>query len=624
MKRTRSHLELALQRHLHRAAGEIHLGRREDGGEHYIPMKDFTEHAHIVGRTGSGKTRLLQHITEELIRSRECAVLVLDPHDGPPPHGGLYHALKSFCYRSGQTERLRTLDPAEQDLGYALGFDPLRQGRNPIVRACFSVDVLRTACNATAEFSQMPRFAKWAFNVLLGLDQGELTMGDARHAVDPTDPTYRRVFAEILEGTDKQTAACFRWLVELELAGKRGPLVMDEQLGSLANRILRYTANDYTRRMLLSRRCVLDPHTVLRERAIVLANLSPRDFFTRDESKMLGSQLLHTFLRAAMSRRQEEADATPLFVVADEFHFFLTPELLEILEGGRKFGIHLILAHQYLVQLQDVARDDWRYYHSVLGMPRVRVVFGGSAIDDTKKLGEEMWYSSLDPDRIKQEIYGTVQTSHVEMVRIHSHMEAESRGWNTQESSSSNEGKSDSKSYPGGDSPSAPWGPEPSVQSFASNYAAMLGSSTGQSGASTVADGYTDTPMVLPDPVKQELRNREHMTLEEQLYRYATKLHRQPPQHGVVHVKEKEPVFFKVANVPDPHHTLLGVIPLDRERLVALAGEGRVLALPVLDEEARERDAAFRRRVNPALPKEDEAEQFVAKLRATRPTPLDE
>jgi hypothetical protein len=72
----------------------------------------------------------------------------------------------------------------------------------------------------------------------------------------------------------------------------------------------------------------------------------------------------------------------------------VTKDICEILDGGRKFGLHLILAHQHLKQLM---LKDSEVYYSVLGNARTKVVFGGA------------YESSYDED---VHLYGTLAVEH--------------------------------------------------------------------------------------------------------------------------------------------------------------------------------------------------------------------
>lgn len=84
-----------------------------------------------------------------------------------------------------------------------------------------------------------------------------------------------------------------------------------------------------------------------------------------EKTRVLGSLLIAMFHAAALSRPTRE----PFHVAIDECHHFGTGSLIEMLSGIRKFGVNIILSHQYLDQLS----DDFR--HAILGNAGIKTVF---------------------------------------------------------------------------------------------------------------------------------------------------------------------------------------------------------------------------------------------------------
>jgi type IV secretory pathway TraG/TraD family ATPase VirD4 len=57
---------------------------------------------------------------------------------------------------------------------------------------------------------------------------------------------------------------------------------------------------------------------------------------------------------AAMSRADmDEKDRKPFYLYVDEFQNFATDAFAEILSEARKYKLALIMAHQYIAQLQE-------------------------------------------------------------------------------------------------------------------------------------------------------------------------------------------------------------------------------------------------------------------------------
>jgi hypothetical protein len=112
---------------------------------------------------------------------------------------------------------------------------------------------------------------------------------------------------------------------------------------------------------------------------------------------MLGTLLVNELMTAAFGRRPQER--TLFFVFIGEFSHFVTKDACEILDGGRKFGLHLILAHEHLGQLRE---KDPEICYSTLTNARTKIVFGGLNDEDVdliaRKRRETRSIKSAGPD----------------------------------------------------------------------------------------------------------------------------------------------------------------------------------------------------------------------------------
>src|SRR5690349_9102639 len=79
----------------------IVLGRNEHGSPVFLPLKARLEHAHVIGTTGGGKTKFLEHaIRQDIVDGR--GVCVVDPHGNHPD--SLYRSLLSWIDGRGFTK----------------------------------------------------------------------------------------------------------------------------------------------------------------------------------------------------------------------------------------------------------------------------------------------------------------------------------------------------------------------------------------------------------------------------------------------------------------------------------------------------------------------------------------
>jgi len=94
---------------------------------------------------------------------------------------------------------------------------------------------------------------------------------------------------------------------------------------------------------------------------VLLLNLA-KGRLGEDSANILGSMFAATIGLAALSRAEAPfAIRRPFFLYVDEFQTFTTRAFADMMPELRKYGVGLVLAHQYLHQLDDEVR------HSVLG-----------------------------------------------------------------------------------------------------------------------------------------------------------------------------------------------------------------------------------------------------------------
>ncbi|MBK9214671.1 MAG: hypothetical protein IPM59_03605 [Chloracidobacterium sp.] len=114
-----------------------------------------------------------------------------------------------------------------------------------------------------------------------------------------------------------------------------------------------------SQRILTNPEQPLSLRRIMDEGKILLVNLA-KGSLGEDTSNLLGSLLISRFDLAALSRADiSEPERRDYALYLDEFHNFTTQSLIFMLSELRKYRLSLVLAHQYLTQLDpNIERSD--------------------------------------------------------------------------------------------------------------------------------------------------------------------------------------------------------------------------------------------------------------------------
>jgi len=366
-----------------------HLKTREPV---FITPDQLKTHMHVLGGTGVGKSYFLEGLIKTLILHGQGVCLI-------DPHGDLYHRTLDFCIYLNQVEPQRNLlhrlipfDVAEQQ--QILGFNPVaRNARVMTYQVVALMEAIRK-CWGQGTFQETPRLARWLFNAAYAVINANLTLIQTKYLLDPKPSPIRS--AIIHRTTDPDIKAEWQWISEIRDRDR------NELTESSYNRIRLFVGHEIIKMIIGQHQHTIDFAEVLHEQKIVLVNLAQQNTIDQDYQQMLGTLLVNELLTAAFARPKQARK--PFFLFIDEFQHFVTKDICEILDGGRKFGLHLILAHQHLNQLK---QKDPEVYYSTLTNARLKAVFGGLNDEDLEILAKELYTGELDPDEIKDEIWQT-------------------------------------------------------------------------------------------------------------------------------------------------------------------------------------------------------------------------
>jgi len=302
-----------------------------------IKQADRRAHIYLLGKTGTGKSSLLESfMLDDMQKGMGFALL--------DPHGDLVKRIRSKVPK----ERLADVidfDAADPDQPY--GFNPLEgvaPGKRPLASSGL-IQVFKHLWND----SWGPRLEYILRNCILALlDHPHSDLSDILRLLN--DRTFRK---EVVASIRNKQVREF-WLLEYEKYPERLRL---EAISPIQNKVGAFLSHPLLKRILTKPEKPLNLRRVMDEGKILLVNLA-KGSIGEDTSNMLGSLLISRFDLAALSRANiAEEERRDFSLYLDEFHNFTTQSLIFMLSELRKYRLSLVLAHQYLTQIEPNIRD---------------------------------------------------------------------------------------------------------------------------------------------------------------------------------------------------------------------------------------------------------------------------
>lgn len=296
-----------------------------------IKVDDRRRHMYAIGKTGMGKSTVLENMICDDIRSGK-GVGVIDPH------GDLIDGVLRSIPKSRSNDVI-LFEPADRD--FPISFNPL-ECRDPDQRPLVTSGLMAVFTKLWPEaFSG--RMEHILRNTLLALLEfsGSSMLGIMRMFADPlyrdkvvaqvTDPMVRSFWNdEYASWTDKYRT---------------------EAVAAIQNKIGQLLSTPLIRNIVGQVKSELDIRDAMDTGKILLVNLS-KGKLGEDTSAFLGSMLVTKFQIDAMSRADlPEAERRDFYLYVDEFQNFATESFADILSEARKYRLCLTMANQYVSQL---------------------------------------------------------------------------------------------------------------------------------------------------------------------------------------------------------------------------------------------------------------------------------
>jgi CxxC-x17-CxxC domain-containing protein len=324
-----------------------------------IKPDDRRRHMYVIGKTGSGKTTLIENMVVQDIQNGH-GVAVIDPH------GEFADRMLDFVPKD-RVDDVVYFNPA--DLDYPIAFNAIEQV--PVEYRHLVAAGLMAVFKKIWVDLWSARMEYILNNTLLSLlEIPDSTLLGVNRML--ADKTYRQGIVDRL--TDPVVKAF--WVNEFERYDAR---FRAEAVAPIQNKVGQFASNPLIRNIVGQTKSKLNLREVLDSRKILIANLS-KGLIGEENSALLGAMLVTKLQLAAMSRVDvPEPERADFYLYVDEFQNYATDSFANILSEARKYRLNLILVHQYIAQL--VSKDSSKVKDAIFGNVGTIVSFRVGAED---------------------------------------------------------------------------------------------------------------------------------------------------------------------------------------------------------------------------------------------------
>ncbi len=305
-----------------------------------IKRKDRARHMYIIGKTGMGKSTLLENMAIQDIRNGE-GMAFIDPHGSTAERILEYvpkHRLNDVVYFAPFDMDFPVAFNVMEDVGY--------DKRHLVVSGLLSAfrKIWVDAWSARMEYilsNTLLALLEYPGATLLDVNRMLINKNFRKKVVDNVqDPLVKSFWVdEFANYTDRYT---------------------QDATPAIQNKVGQFTSNPLIRNIVGQAKSSFDIREIMDERKILIMNLS-KGRVGEVNATLLGSMLVTKIYLAAMSRADVSADTLRnlpnFYFYVDEFQNFANESFSDILSEARKYKLNLTIAHQYVEQMEEEVRD---------------------------------------------------------------------------------------------------------------------------------------------------------------------------------------------------------------------------------------------------------------------------
>ncbi len=305
-----------------------------------IRAQDRQRHMYIIGKTGMGKSTLLENMAVQDIQNGEGMAFI-------DPHGSAAETLLNYIpeHRVNDVVYFAPFD-TDHPISFNIMEDVGADKRHLVVSGLMSVfkKIFVDAWSARMEYilsNTILALLEFPDSTLLGVNRML------------SDKVYRNM---VVENVKDPGVRAF-WVDEFAKYNER---YMQEAGDAIKNKIGQFTGNPVIRNIIGQPKSSFDIRKIMDEKKILIMNLS-KGLIGETNANLLGSMLTTRIYLAAMSRAdlppEKMREMPNFYFYVDEFQSFANATFANILSEARKYHLNLTIAHQYIEQMEEEIRS---------------------------------------------------------------------------------------------------------------------------------------------------------------------------------------------------------------------------------------------------------------------------
>ena len=486
--------------------GAIKLADYE-GKALWLPEETRETHLHVMGGSRMGKSYFLEHmIRQDIING--SGVCVIDPH------GEMYDNLVSWLALSGAARhrQVHLINPSDDE--YSVGFNPFCAGDvDPSVR----VDMMVDACTKVwggGDVSQTPRLAKCLELIFYALAAHGLSIAEARMLSTWPFKDRREVLTSDLGDWDRNND----WR-EFNAYNQR---VFTEFMESANSRLLPFASKPRVRRLMGQTDNLIDFKRCMDEQHIVLVNLAGKGKLSERDGQVIGAMLFADLFFAAKLRDVGTAKQKPFYCYVDECADFVTEHVAKSMDQTAKYGLHYILAHHRMSQLE---RYGDAFREAIMAGAQTKIIFRVDLDGAAEELGRHLFRNEFDIESRKENLTQPVAVGQ-EVVWLHGSSNTITEGGARSSSSTAGSNENSGESV---------YEPEEGDAAGTTEFSGEgTNSSSSETESSNWARAHTETASETLKTIYEERGIPK--TLEEIIHEATARVRKLPRRHGLVYM----------------------------------------------------------------------------------------